>query len=181
MFVARQLKEKNIAEYLLYMWQVEDIIRAHGVDMERLGREYLVRFDLPDDRRAEMEEWYAALVNMMREEGVAEKGHVQVNRNIIILLTDLHRQLLASPKHPFYHAAYHKALPHIVALRGKGASRVEPELENCFEALYGLMILKLGGKPVGEDTTRAMADITRLLAMLSDYYRQDKDGTLKLD
>lgn len=181
MFVARQLKEKNIAEYLLYMWQVEDIIRAHGADMQRLEEEYLSRFELPDEQRAELKEWYTALVGMMREEGVVEKGHVQVNRNIIILLSDLHRQLLASPRFPFYHSAYYKALPHIVALRGKGASREEPELENCFEALYGLMLLKLSGKTVSEDTAHAMADITRLLAMLADFYTQDKAGTLKFD
>ena len=30
MFVAQELKKKSIAEYLLYMWQVEDIIRACG-------------------------------------------------------------------------------------------------------------------------------------------------------
>ena len=27
--IARQLKEKNIAEYLIYMWQEEDLIRAN--------------------------------------------------------------------------------------------------------------------------------------------------------
>ena len=28
MIIARQKKQENIAEYLLYMWQIEDIIRA---------------------------------------------------------------------------------------------------------------------------------------------------------
>ena len=28
MFTAKQLREENIAEYLLYMWQLEDIFRA---------------------------------------------------------------------------------------------------------------------------------------------------------
>ena len=36
MFVSRQLKEKNIAEYLIYMWQIEDLIRANGCDMEKI-------------------------------------------------------------------------------------------------------------------------------------------------
>ena len=26
MFISKQLKENNIAEYLIYMWQVEDMI-----------------------------------------------------------------------------------------------------------------------------------------------------------
>ena len=28
--ITRQLKEKNIAEYLIYMWQEEDLIRESG-------------------------------------------------------------------------------------------------------------------------------------------------------
>ena len=36
MYIAKQLKEKNIAEYLLYMWQVEDIIRAHSLNIDQL-------------------------------------------------------------------------------------------------------------------------------------------------
>ena len=30
--IAQQLKERNIAEYLIYMWQIEDLIRANGCD-----------------------------------------------------------------------------------------------------------------------------------------------------
>ena len=32
MFVALKLKQTNIAEYLLYMWQIEDLIRANHKD-----------------------------------------------------------------------------------------------------------------------------------------------------
>lgn len=40
MFVSRQLKEKNIAEYLIYMWQIEDLIRANGCDMEKIKKHH---------------------------------------------------------------------------------------------------------------------------------------------
>ena len=36
-----------------------------------------------------------------------------------------------------------------------------------------------GGSPM--DTAKAVADITKLLAMLSDYYKQDKAGELKFE
>ena len=32
MIIARQKRKENIAEYLLYMWQVEDLIRANKFD-----------------------------------------------------------------------------------------------------------------------------------------------------
>lgn len=41
MFISKQLKENNIAEYLIYMWQVEDMIRANGCDMEKIKKTLL--------------------------------------------------------------------------------------------------------------------------------------------
>lgn len=71
---------------------------------------------------------------------------MQINKNIITWLTDLHLQLLRSPKFPYYNSAYYKVLPYIVELRAKGADKEEPELETCFEALYGILLLKLQRK-----------------------------------
>ena len=34
MFIASQLRKQNIVEYLLYMWQIEDLIRAYGLDID---------------------------------------------------------------------------------------------------------------------------------------------------
>ena len=34
MFVASQKRKENIAEYLLYMWQIEDLIRANNLDID---------------------------------------------------------------------------------------------------------------------------------------------------
>jgi hypothetical protein len=181
MYIAKQLKEKNVAEYLLYMWQVEDLIRANHLDIEELKVNYISRFNPSPEQEKEMVEWYANLIEMMRSEQVQEKGHLQINKNIIILLTDLHLQLLNSPKFPFYSAAYYKALPYIVEIRARNNNRDLPELESCFEILYGVMLLKMQKKAVSADTQKAVADISKLLGMLSDYYIQDKQGNLKFD
>ena len=74
MLISRQLRKENIAEYVLYMWQVEDIIRAYGLDLGRLRREYIARFDLTDEQRDEMTDWYGDLIRMMREEGKPQGG-----------------------------------------------------------------------------------------------------------
>lgn len=181
MFIAEKLRKQNIAEYLLYMWQVEDIIRANGCDMETLRKNYLSRFTLPDpSRKEEFELWYANQVRMMREEGVEKKGHLQINKGVISLLTDLHLQLLNSGKFPFYHAAYFKILPFIVEVRAKGDDKNVPELENCFDILYGVMVLRLRHKDISKDTELAVADITKFLRMLSDFYLKDKAGELDI-
>lgn len=180
MYISQQLKQKNIAEYLLYMWQVEDLIRANSFDMNKIKQTIIDPYPVPEEQKKELAQWYQDLINMMHDEGVMEKGHLQINHNIILWLTDLHLQLLKSPKFPYYSAAYYKALPFIVELRSKGADKDVPELETCFDAMYGVLMLKLQKKEVSEGTQKAIKVISDLLAILAGYYIKDKQGELEL-
>ena len=45
MFVAKELRKNSIAEYLLYMWQMEDLLRVYGCSLPVLKREYINKFD----------------------------------------------------------------------------------------------------------------------------------------
>ena len=195
MYIAEQLKRRSVAEYLLYMWQVEDTLRAYGLDVERMAAEYVPQFGLDEEKSEALKGWYESLVEMMREEGVTERGHLQVNKNIIILLSDLHAQLLKSSKHPMYSAMYYKVLPYIVELRGKrekvsgerlavseerlAVSGEKGEIENCFDALYGVMLLRAQKKEVSVETGVAMEHIAKFVGMLSEYYKKEKEGELE--
>ena len=57
MYIARKLRQRNIVAYVLYMMQVEDTLRAYDLDIERLQREYLSRFDDDDEQLEEVTEW----------------------------------------------------------------------------------------------------------------------------
>jgi len=162
------------------MWQVEDVMRAYGCDAERIEREYLPRFDLDERTKRETTAWYADLCRMMREDGVAEKGHLPICRNALQELQELHVGLVASPKFPYYREMYYKVLPYIVELRAKNPGTESSELEVCFEALYGSLMLRLQGKELSEGTRKALRDISTLLGQLSDYYFKDKEKPLEL-
>ena len=96
------------------------------------------------------------------------------------MLTDLHVQLLKSSKHPFYSAAYYKVLPFIVELRAKSAeSQEKNEVENCFDALYGTMLLKMQKKEISAETATAIDNIAKFIGLLSDYYKKDKAGEVE--
>lgn len=180
MYIANKLKENSISEYLLYMWQVEDTIRAFKLDIDKIAADYLPLFKLDAERNEELKGWYESLIQMMHEENVTESGHLQINNNVLILLTDLHLQLLKSPKHPFYSAAYYKTLPFIVELRGKSPQAQEKnEIENCFDALYGIMLLRMQKKEVSAETATAIGNIAKFIGMLSDYYKKDKAGEVE--
>lgn len=188
MYIAQELRKKSIAEYLLYMWQVEDIIRAYDCYMPVIRKQYIEQFAYSDEQKEELADWYGNLVRMMNEEGKREYGHLNINEILLKDLLDLHARLLQSSNFPFYSAAYYKVLPFIVELRAKNrrgrddneniASEGESELETCFDALYGMMMLKLQKKEITADTAHAVKEITTFIGLLSDYYIKDRDEGL---
>ena len=181
MFISQELRKKNIAEYLLYMWQVEDLIRAYDCNLGRIRREYIQQFDYTEEQKEEMTDWYGNLVRMMNQEGCREKGHLQINKIVMQQLVELNAQLLQSTKFPFYNSEYYKVLPYIVELRKRGAGNDESEIETCFNALYGVMMLRLRKKKITPDTEHAVKEITTFIGMLSDYYIKDKTEPLEFD
>ena len=180
MFVAQQLRKKSIAEYILYMWQVEDLIRVYGCSLTRIKREYIDQFEYDEQQKEDMVDWYGNLVTMMNQEGKREKGHLQINKIILQDLAELHVRLLESSKFPFYRAEYYKVLPFIVELRNKGDKELN-EIETCLEALYGTMLLRLQKKEISPETLHAIKEITTFIGMLSDYYLKDKEEGLVFD
>ena len=98
MIVAQKLRKQNISAYIIYMFQVEDVIRAYGLDVERICKEYLPRFQYTEEQIADQRDWYDGLIRMMKEEGVQESGHVQVVKNTLQLMAERHQELLADPK-----------------------------------------------------------------------------------
>ncbi|MGL4293918.1 MAG: DUF4924 family protein [Bacteroidales bacterium] len=181
MLIANQKRKENIAEYLLYMWQVEDSIRAHKLDIDLIRKNIIDKYEQSEEVKQEMVEWYENLIEMMRIEQKQQSGHLQINKNVLIDLTDLHQRLLKSNKEPFYTAAFYKTLPYIVELRSKMGDEKTGELETCFLALYGILMLRLQGKPVSEETLTALRQISTFLAILAEKYNMEKRGELELE
>ena len=178
MIIARQKRKENIAEYLLYMWQMEDLIRAYGCSLTRIRREYIDRFEYTDQQKDEEEDWFGDLIRMMNQEGKREKGHLAINEVLLQDLGDLHVRLLQSTRFPFYSAEYYRVLPFIVELRQKGDKEIG-EVETCLNALFGVMLLRMRQKPISPETAHAIKAITTFLGMLSDYYIKDRTEGLE--
>ena len=178
MFVASQKRKENIAEYLLYMWQIEDLIRANDLDIDKIAQNIVTKFSLTEEQQKQMIEWYESLIDMMRREDVIKSGHLQLNKNIILQLAQLHDVILKDPQFTEYSAEYYKTLPFIVELRAKAGENKQGELETCFTALYGMLLLRLQGKEITKDTLTALTQITRFIALLSHYFKLDSEDKL---
>ena len=174
MFIAKELRKKSIAEYLLYMWQIEDIIRAMGCSLPLIRKAYISKFtDYTDEQKEDEIDWFGNLVRMMNEEGKRDQGHLNINDIIVRDLVDLHQRLLQSNRFPIYNAEYYKVLPFIVELRGKGDTNIS-EIETCLDALYGIMMLRMQKKEISPETEHAIKEISTFIGMLSDYYLKNE-------
>ena len=183
MIIAQQKRKENIAEYLLYMWQVEDLLRACDLDDDRIDQLLVSRFKsiVPDEQLPAIRQWYLELRDMMLSEGKRQSGHLQINTNVLSDMTDLHLRLLKDGHDAIYTSCFYSTLPYIVELRGREGEIKLGELETCFTALYGVMILNMQKREISEQTKVAMQHSSKFIALLADKYNAGKNGELKFD
>jgi hypothetical protein len=110
---------------------------------------------------------------MMRSEGVTENGHIQLNKNITILLVDLHLRLLRDPKETVYGALFYRTLPFIVQLRSKSGGVEMSEIETCFTAVYGYLLLRMQQKEIRPETLDGVKQIHTFLSFLGEKYKEE--------
>ncbi|MDP4188804.1 MAG: DUF4924 family protein [Bacteroidota bacterium] len=176
MFVAREKKKSNIAEYVLYMWQIEDMIRACGLDMEKIDKFIVSQYIQSPETKKEIRDWYSGLVQMMQSEQIQEKGHLQFLKNTVNDMNDLHLRLLNNPEEIKYHELNGWARANIEVLRKKSGRAGMTDIEICLDGLYGMLMLRLQKKTVSVETSEAMSTLSNLLAYLSLKYRNVELG-----
>ena len=146
-------KTDNIAEYILYLWQMED---------------YLPAFP----QHAEATEELHELNEMMHREGIVESGHLQLAQNALAEMEDLHAQLL--DEDAMYRAAIIRLQPSLNLLKAKTDRQTMSDIEACLLLLYQIMLLKLQKKEITTQTASVQQQATRLLTFLSRTYHDDQ-------
>ena len=145
-------KQNNIAEYILYLWQMEDYLRA---------------FPQNADATPELHE----LNEMMHREGIVESGHLQLAQNALAELEDLHAQLL--DEDAMYRAAIIRLQPSLNLLTAKTDRPTMSDIEACLLLLYQIMLLKLQKKEITTQTASVQQQATQLLTFLSRTYYEN--------
>lgn len=172
MIIAEQKRKENIAEYLLYMYQVEDMIRANNLDLESIEHTLISKFEVAYEVKREMREWYKSLITMMRDEQKEEAGHLNILCNIVEQLHEMHHQILNQGIDMAYKETCEKGKIHIEALRMRSGHGEENDIQIALNGLYGLLILKLKKTPITEETSKAFDTIRELVAELSARYME---------
>ena len=142
-------KKDNIAEYILYLWQMEDYLRAFPQNAEATP-------ELHD------------LNEMMHREGIVEGGHLALANNALSEVEELHAHLL--DEDALYRAAMIRLRPALNLLKAKTDRPTMSDIEACFVLLYQMMMLRLQKKEITPETADVQQRATQVLTFLSKAY-----------
>lgn len=181
MFIAQKLRKENIVEYLLYMWQIEDLIRACQLNIDIINKQIIAPYPISDEEKKTLFEWYESLIDMMLREDVKQEGHLQINKNIILHLDELHHLLLKHGVDPLYNAQYQYIIPHINQLRAQQSITNLSDIEICLNFQYGIMLLKMKKTEISQKTLQAQSNIAKYLILLAKNFNRYQNGELKFD
>lgn len=179
MLVARRKRKENIAEYILYLYQVEDLIRAFRFDMDLINSKLVVSYRADETTSREISDWYENLVAMMEKEGKQEKGHLQFLDNLVNDLHEFHLRVLAEEADPLYPSVYKSVAGIITELKQKNPN-ASSDVQVAFDGIYGYLLLKMQKKEVSAETGEAVKRVSSWLSMLSKLYRDFESGDLQL-
>ena len=130
MYIAQSKRKENIAEYILYLWQLEDLLRALQFSPEAVYSQLVQKQErLSEQQKQQALVWYMELAGLLREEGKEQSGHLEHTIHLIADLDNLHRQLLTLPAGENYRRLYGAVAPELPGLKSKlgkpGMSDVE--------------------------------------------------------
>ena len=145
------LKKNNIAEYILYLWQIEDYLRA---------------FPQQADANQELYD----ISEMMHQENILKSGHLQLAQNALAELEDLHNDLL--DQEATYRAAMIQLTPSLNILKSKTDRPTMSDIEACLLLLYQIMLLKLQKRQISSETELVQKQATQVLQYLSKTYQE---------
>lgn len=178
MLIAQQKKQENIAEYILYMYQVEDIIRAYNFDLLEIIENF-VRPQLPDESFLnQYKEWYADLIRQMKLKRIEKSGHINELNEVVLELSYLHNTLLNLANDQKYKGLMEHANSYIEEFKQKSNLKDKNHIEVIFAALYMKLLLRLQKKEISAESEEAFDAMRAMIAYLSRAYHQMKAGTL---
>ena len=98
MLIALQKRKENIAEYILYIWQIEDLLRALQFSPEAIYNTLVAKIEGADQQQKEnIFNWYMQIVDLLRKEGKEQQGHIEHTLHLIKDMHNLHLQLWSYP------------------------------------------------------------------------------------
>lgn len=180
MDIAQAKRKENIAEYILYLWQIEDLLRALQFSPEAIYSQLVARREVAEEQKQIFLLWYMDIVNLLREEGKEEKGHLNHTLHLIADMHNLHLQLLQLPVGEHYRKSFARLEPELPRLRQLVGESEMSDTELCFRALYAAMLYRIKGEGEKGAVKDTIEFVSPVVAELAENYRKVESGETDL-
>lgn len=175
MLVAQQKRKENIAEYILYLYQVEELIRAFQFDLDLIEKRLVAAYKVDEKTTDEIKNWYINLVIMMDKEGIREKGHLQFLSNLITDVNEFHLQLMQTGADKLYVQKFQLTAGLLTELKAKN-KEAKNDVQLALDTIYGFLLLKMKETKVSDATSDAVKSLSQWLGILSELYKKFETG-----
>lgn len=171
------LEEKriaNISEYILQVYQAEDLIRNLQFDLEKLFEENIEGLSGSNEEKEAEKQWYVQLAKEMKNDSVEAEGHVNRLTHIVKELSEIHFHLLKSDRG--YRGRFDQAKLHINRyLQAYGGEPSNP-IQICLDGIL-LYKRKRGNQLAMDDLEKeGMQAFVELCGHLSYRYKAKHEG-----
>ena len=179
MRIAQQKRKENIIEYILYLYQVEELIRAFHLNINLIDEYLVASYKAEKDEEKKISEWYENLMLMMQKEGKQQKGHLQFLSNLLNELNEFHLRLMQNETDPMYVQIYQAVAGLITELKQKNPDATN-DVQVAIDGVYGYLLLKIQKKEITPETQEAVKQLSQWLSYLSKLYKDYESGDLEV-
>lgn len=167
--IADKKRQQNIAEYIIYMYQMEDLIRAYNFVLADIDQYVVSHYPVEASEKRDILDWFGHLSRQMQAEGLEEKGHLASVQEFVDSLAKLHWSLLKTDSN--YFQQYQQAKPYILQLMLEdGATMITHEVQLFFNAVYGRLLARLHGREIPSSVLEAIEAFGTIVSYLSAVY-----------
>ena len=181
MDIAQAKRKENIAEYILYLWQLEDLLRALQFSPEAIYSQLVAPREVADEQKHIYLLWYMDIVNLLRKEGKEQSGHLEHTLHLIGDVHNLHLQLMQNPVGEHYRQTFARLAPQLPQLRAMISRDDVSDTELAFRALYTAMLYRIkGDKKRAEAISDTIELVSPVVAELAAMYGKVERGEVDL-
>ena len=182
MLIAEKKKSENIAEYMIYMFQLEDMMRAFLFDKTKI-KDHIIIPQTPSNDQAVIEaseKWFYAIVDEMKSRELDQKGHTFAVTEVLNEVLYLHNTFIDVTKSKKYIAIYEEAEKVIEDFRTKSNLKEAHPVQIAIEAMYMKLLMRLKKQPISDETEKGFESMRKLLTYLTKAYHQMKKGDMSM-
>ncbi len=182
MYIAQNKRKENIAEYILYLWQLEDLLRALQFSPQAIYTTLVKPRGLERAQEEDLMEWYGDLCGLLRREDKLEHGHLDHTMHLVEDMHNFHLQLMKAAAGRRYRELYAAAAPQMAPLRAALGNDGMTDTELAMRALYAVMLHRMKGDAEARQgfINDVLEVISPVIAELASFYRQAEQGEVDL-